>query len=114
MFTLYQWISIIGIPSITSMLGWAITQIVKIRKENRARTKDQETKITLLMTAHQTQLRDTLMNKYKKFMKYGGITAEDMELWEAMYQSYHSLGKNGVMDTRRQQLLELPVVDDYV
>lgn len=114
MFTLYQWISIIGIPSITSMLGWAITQIVKIRKENKARTQEQEAKIELLMKAHQTQLRDTLMNKYKKYMKYGGITVEDMELWEAMYQSYHSLGKNGVMDTRREQLLELPIVDDYI
>lgn len=114
MFTLYQWISIIGVPSILSMVAWAIKQILNIRKENKKRTQDQDAKIDLLMAAHQIQLRDTLMNKYKKYMKYGGITAEDMELWEAMYQSYHSLGKNGVMDARRDQLLQLPVVDDYV
>lgn len=114
MFTLYQWISIIGVPSIVSMVAWSVKQIMNIRKENSKRNKEQEAKIDLLMAAHQIQLRDSLMSKYKKYMKYGGITAEDMELWESMYQSYHSLGKNGIMDTRREQLLQLPVVDDYV
>lgn len=99
MFTTYQWLTIIGVPSIISIIAWAIKQWMNIRK---------------IMAAHQIQLRDTLMTKYKKYMKYGGITAEDMELWEAMYQSYHSLGKNGVMDARREQLIALPVVDDYV
>ncbi len=114
MFTLYQWISIIGVPSLLSMVAWAIKQILNIRKENKKRMQDQDAKIDLLMAAHQIQLRDSLMSKYKKYMKYGGITAEDMELWEDMYQRYHALGKNGVMDARRDQLLQLPVVEDYV
>lgn len=113
MFTLYQWISIIGVPSIMTMVVWSVKQIMNIRKENKQRASETEKKIDMLMSAHQIQLRDNLMSKYKKFMKLGCITAEDMELWESIYQNYHGLGQNGIMDKRREQILELPVVDEY-
>lgn len=113
MFTAYQWISIIGIPSITGMLGWAVRQIIKIRKENREREKKINENITLLMKAYQVQLRSTLMEQYKKYMKLGCITDEDLQLWNDIYTQYHGLGQNGIMDKRREQMLELKVVDNY-
>jgi len=113
MFTAYQWISIIGIPSITGMLGWAVRQIIKIRKENKERENKTSANIALLMTAYQVQLRSTLMEQYKRYMKLGCVTDEDLQLWIDIYEQYHALGKNGVMDKRREQMLELRVVDDY-
>ena len=31
-----------------------------------------------------------------------------MEDWENQYQAYHSLGENGILDSRRAELLKLP------
>ena len=31
-----------------------------------------------------------------------------MEDWENQYKAYHSLGENGILDSRREQLLQLP------
>ena len=31
-----------------------------------------------------------------------------MEDWENQYKAYHSLGENGILDSRREQLLMLP------
>ena len=31
-----------------------------------------------------------------------------MEDWENQYKAYHSLGENGILDSLREQLLQLP------
>ena len=38
----------------------------------------------------------------------GWISEEHMEDWENQYQAYHSLGENGILDSRRAELLKLP------
>ena len=40
-------------------------------------------------------------------MEDGKIDDDDLDMWEASYQAYHSLGKNGIMDSRRQELIKL-------
>lgn len=44
---------------------------------------------------------------YNRCMRKGYATQQDKIEFEEIYQSYHSLGKNGVMDTYRKQLLEM-------
>lgn len=56
----------------------------------------------------QAMLRDRLRYLYKSYERNGYVDIDDREDWENMYQQYHTLGKNGVMDNIRQKLLALP------
>ena len=64
----------------------------------------------VLAKAQQAQMRSQLLEQYHKYMKDGYISEEHMEDWENQYQAYHSLGKNGILDNRRNALLKLPNV----
>lgn len=60
------------------------------------------------MKAVQAQMRSELLQKYYKAKERGCISSEDLDDWENLYQSYHALGKNGVLDQRRKELFNLP------
>ena len=56
----------------------------------------------------QAMLRDRLRYLYKYYARQGYVDLDDRDDWENMYQQYHALGKNGVMDDIRNKLLALP------
>jgi len=56
----------------------------------------------------QAILRDRLKYLYKIYQKQGFCPLDDREDWEYMYQQYHALGRNGVMDETRKKLFALP------
>ena len=43
----------------------------------------------------------------KGVMEGDKITDEELDLWEEDFQAYHSLGENGIMESRRDDLMEL-------
>lgn len=43
-----------------------------------------------------------------KAEKQGFCSAYDKQRFEATYQAYHALGKNGVMDAKRDKVLAMP------
>ena len=53
-------------------------------------------------------MRSQLIEQYHQYIDQGYITEEQMEDWENQYQAYHSLGENGILDSRRKDLLRLP------
>ena len=61
----------------------------------------------ILAKAQQAQMRSQLLEQYHYYMDGGWISEEHMEDWENQYQAYHSLGENGVLDSRREELLKL-------
>lgn len=118
--TVLEWIR--NIAGLMGALGIPTAGVIYKATKKRRKDKDEEkkkreadlhNKVELLMKAHQLQLRRILMDDYIKHSTRGTITAEDLQDWEEIYQSYHSLGQNGVMDARRQQLLALQVVTKY-
>ena len=60
------------------------------------------------MKAQQAQMRAQLLADYHSAMCDGFISEDDLQEWENQYQSYHELGQNGVLDVRREQLMQLP------
>lgn len=88
---------VLGIPSIFSMTVWCIKACQKFSKQ-----------LSIIMEAQQKQMARDLTKDYKEFMKDGWIDVEDLDLWEANYQKYHSLGANGIMDNKRAKLMALP------
>ena len=69
--------------------------------------------IKLLMVGMQQNLRHDLMRMYHESMRWGCISDDDAELFEAMYNAYHALGQNGVMDSRHEEVLDLRKVPYY-
>lgn len=94
---LASWMGFLGVPSIFAI-------IVFIIKHMRRYTN----KIQVLCKAQQAQMRAQLLELYHVYKERGYITEEEMEEWENQYQAYHSLGSNGVLDKRRDELMRLP------
>ena len=94
---LITWMSALGIPSIFVMTTWCIKCFIHYTKQ-----------LKVLVKAQQAQMRSQLLEQYHDYMDAGWISEEHMEDWENQYQAYHSLGENGVLDSRRKQLLQLP------
>lgn len=92
-----KWINLIGLPSICVMAGWCIKKTLQFGKN-----------LKILIDAQQKQMRRDLMNDYHRHMQDGYISDEDLDTWESGYQAYHALGMNGIMDARRQDLMDLP------
>ena len=53
-------------------------------------------------------LRDRLLQGYKFYRSQGWADENDRSNLENVYQQYHALGANGVMDNLRQRFLDLP------
>lgn len=107
------YMGIFGIPSIFAICTWCVKKIIEIIKSNKQKNNELQGKIDVLMKAHQVQLRKSLMQDYIKYMKLGCIEYDDLQMWEDTYQSYHSLGQNGIMDAKRDEILKLPIVNNY-
>ena len=88
--------AIFGVPSLFALASYFVRACVKFSK-----------KIDILMNAQQKQMRRELTIDYHKYMEEGSIDDDDLDMWEASYQAYHSLGKNGIMDSRRNELIKL-------
>lgn len=128
----YQILSILGVPSICATIVIGIIAHVreKISKnkaveaaklaeiQNREIEKEKEYRKSMEMITHrfesleaamQSMLRRKLRELYLSCTKAKYASLEDRDDFENMYQRYHMLGSNGVMDNVREQFLELPV-----
>lgn len=120
----YQLLSLIGIPSICATIVVRMFTAIKVKiSDNRLKEKEQEAlvakqqadyaerveqKFKLLEAAMQSLLRRELREMYALCARQGFATMEDKDDFEMMYQRYHSLGSNGVMDNVRKQFFLLP------
>ena len=97
--TTYQVLCLIGIPSIFS--AFVAFGMGKLAGGFR--------RMEALEKGVQAILRDRLYQSYNHFMEKGYAPLYARENFENMYQQYHNLGKNGVMDDIRDKFLELPL-----
>lgn len=61
-----------------------------------------------LKIAIQAMLRNDLLHNYHEYIHKGYCSTEEKENWINMYNQYHTLGANGVMDEKKKKLLALP------
>ncbi len=60
----------------------------------------------------QALLRDRLLQGFHFFKKRGMVTYGEASSYKNMYEAYHALGKNGVMDGIYEEFLKIPVRPD--
>lgn len=66
--------------------------------------------LTLVKKGTQATCRNDLEEMFAIAEKQGYCSNEDKQKFEATYQAYHMLGKNGVMDVKREKLLAMPEI----
>lgn len=88
--------ALIGIPSLFACAAYFVKACVRFSK-----------KLDILMSAVQKQMRRELTQDYHRYMDAGCIDDDDLELWMSGYNSYHELHQNGVMDSRKDDLIDL-------
>ena len=89
-------LALFGVPSLCALAGYFAKACIKFSKK-------QDT----LANAIQKMMRRDLTQDYHKYMNQGYIEDDDLDMWMAAYDAYHSLGNNGVMDSRREDLIKL-------
>ena len=93
---------LLSILSATGVLGMATAAIIsRVRHEKE---HDEATEKGL-----QALLRDRLIYQYDKYKDKGYAPIYAKENFENLYQQYHRLGANGVMDDIYNDFRKLPV-----
>ena len=89
---------------ITRLMDNALS-LPKIRKQEQEETA---LDIRLCKRGIQVLLKNDLKVRYDHWLDLGYAPEDSKDDLEREYQVYHSLGKNGVMDSRRARFLALP------
>ena len=111
---LYQWLCLIGIPSVISgAVALVIQRGLKRRdarqEEMRIQSMAMEEQNRAIMMGVQALLRDRLLQAYRHYAEKGWADYDDRENLENIWKQYHALGANGIMDGYRASFLALPV-----
>ena len=93
------------ILSLTLGSGLLITILTGVWK----RIKQNENKTESVQLGVQALLRDRLYSTYLKYAEKGYAPIYARENFENMYNKYHVLGANGVMDDIYHKFMQLPL-----
>lgn len=87
----YQFLSILGVPSIISI-------VLYFHRKDKS-----------ISLGVQALLRAQMINDYNKWTEKGYAPLYAKENFENCYKQYHELGANGFMDKLRDEFLGLPI-----
>lgn len=93
----YQWLSFLGVPSVVSVLIWFYRVIIK-----------QNEQYATLKMGLQAMLRGQMINDYNHWSENGYAPIYARENFENLWQQYHSLGANSVMNDIHSKFHNLP------
>lgn len=88
--------AILGFPTVFVMLSALFKKVGKYSGQ-----------IKILMSAQQAQMRSQLLKDYYKYTQRKFIYEAELEDWMNQYEAYHSLGANGIMDKRKETLMNM-------
>ena len=98
--------------ALTALIGLIVgslykhaTEYFKTGKEWREKTG---AKIDKLADAQQSTMRATLIHNSEKYFERGWRTPEERASWCDMHDRYSALGFNGLIDTYRSKINQLP------
>lgn len=100
--TLYQWLSVFGLCGIPmAAIGFLFKQLRTMRKTNADDNK-------AIRLGIQALLRAQLITEWNYHSEKGYAPIYARENFENVYQQYHNLGANGVMDDIHTKFFALP------
>lgn len=66
--------------------------------------------VSLVKNGLQKDLYIDLVNIYKQYRKKGFATLDEKRDYDSLYQSYHSLGQNGIADGMHKYIMGMPEI----
>lgn len=93
----HQWVSFLGVPSVMSILVWFYHIIRK-----------QSVQYAALKMGLQAMLRAQMINDYNYWSEKGYAPVYARQNFENLWEQYHALGANGVMNDIHEKFLDLP------
>jgi len=97
---------------VTTVVGLAVTSLWKklsdYTKQSFGWRDEMRNQMSALLRAQQTTMRATLIHNAEKYFERGWLTPEERASWCDMHDQYSSLGANGLIETYRHKLDELP------
>lgn len=95
---IYQILCLIGVPAlISAFVGYVFATVKNTKKRNDS-----------LKSGVQALLRDRLYQLYSYCDSKGFADDSERSNFNNMYNQYHNLGANGVMDDYKDKFLQLP------
>ena len=88
----------------------AFNGLLKVPKKKKAEEAKKAEDQQLIKKGIQALLKNDLKVRYDYWLEQGYAPEDARDDLEAEYQIYHSLGRNGVMDSRRNRFLALPQI----
>lgn len=82
--------------------------LVSVLKYFYSRLKENDKKTESVQKGVQALLRTQMLHEYNKWMEKGYAPIYARENFQNMYNQYHNLGVNGVMDDLLEKFKELP------
>ena len=96
--TAYQIMVLVGVPSLISgLFGYLVTRFKRVNSD-----------INSMKLGIQALLRSQMISDYNKYSAKGYCPIYARDCFENVWQQYHNLGLNGVMDDIHDKLLQLP------
>lgn len=109
----YDLLILIGVPSIITVIFQTILFRIMNKKNSKCQKREDELKKrdidnVLIKNGIQALLRHELLTDYEEFSHKGYCSTDEKDAFERMYECYHSLGKNGVMDDIHRKVISMP------
>lgn len=101
-------LSIVGVPSLATIIGWIHSKQKKHDAEQRQIDERQKQETQALKLGVQALLRSQMINDYNKWSDKGYAPIYARENFQNCWVQYESLGKNGVMEDIHNKFMDLP------
>lgn len=95
----YTTLSALILSIVTSLIGFWVGKVREQSKEAAA-----------IKHGLQAILRDRMLTLYNEARKSGHTTIEEKSNFDNLYNSYHALGLNGVMDEIHDEFMNMEVL----
>jgi hypothetical protein len=103
--TLYQWFTVLGLPTVAGLAIRIIQNQIQIKIDEK---RDREAERERQKATNKIILRILLRTLAEKYCKRGYATLAEKDDFEEGYLAYHDNGGNGVMDASREDVIDLP------
>lgn len=97
--------AIYSAAAVVALLGIMLSNR-RVEKENAEKENE------LVRSALRALLRSELMRTHHQAVRVGHASTVDKEVMERTYQSYHSLGGNGIATNLHDEMMALPTMDE--
>lgn len=96
--TFYQWLCLLGVPSIlTAITGLVLQKVKGIKSDNDS-----------VKLGIQALLRAQMIADWNKYSEKGYAPIYAKDSFESCWVQYHNLGANGVMNGIHEKFMALP------